>query len=344
MLLNRLEQLARNRDASARSELIRTLGAEFASPANPDPSPMERELFSALVLDVFHQLDRPTRFDLVVRLAKTNRITSALADRLAQEDFELSEPVLEFSPTISATALREIVNNRSDRHRAAIARRNDLSDALVDTMIARASRPVTHILLRNLNAPFSARGILALLIFANVEEPVLGGIALRALKDPVFHSDLQTIIDAQCPLVPPALARAMEEDDLERLARKASSDGKTADFEIDGRSVSCHEAHIQIASGELSFDSILLTLIDQNRHDACCWLIARKINMPESTVTKIIKSDADSAVTNLMRDTGIDHKTYRRFLEARCVWFNRSPRTIPDEILRFRTGRRLVFV
>lgn len=344
MLLQSLEQLARNKDASARSELIRTLGSEFANPSTPDPSAMERELFSALVLDVFHQLDRPTRFDLVVRLAKTQRITSALADRLAQEDFELSEPVLEFSPTISQSALREIVRSRSDRHRAAIARRMDLPEDIVDTMIAKAGRGVTYILLRNLSVTFSARGLLALLIFANVEQPVLGGIAQRALQDEVFRSDLQTILDANCPLIPPALAKAMKEDDLERLARTAKSDDKAVDFSIDGKSISCHEAHVQIASGELSFDSILLTLIEQKRIDACFWLIARKTHVPETTVAKIIKSDADSAVTNLMRDTGIDHKTFRRFLEARCQWFDRSNRTIPDEILRFRTGRRMAAV
>ncbi|NBN77134.1 DUF2336 domain-containing protein [Microvirga tunisiensis] len=340
MLRERLEQLARNKDAAARSELIRTLGAEYANPSSPDPTPMERELFSALVLDVFHQLDRPTRYDLVVRLARTNRITSPLADRLAQEDYELSEPVLEFSPTISQQALRTIVTSRSDRHRSAIARRPDLPEDLVDTMIARSGRGVTHVLLTNPATRFSPRAILALLIFANVEAPVLAGIARRALQDPVFHADLCTILEAQCPLVPPELAKAMEAEDLEPLARRALADGKALDINVNGQTMSYHEAHVQIASGELSFDSILLTLIDQNRQDACVWLIARKIGLVESTIAKILRSEADSAVTNMMRETGIEYRTFRKFLEARCVWFDKSPRTIPDEVLRFRTGRR----
>nr|MEC9421088.1 DUF2336 domain-containing protein [Pseudomonadota bacterium] len=140
---------------------------------------MERELFSRIVLSVFDQLDRAARYELVVRLAKTDRIIPDLADRLAQEDYELSEPVIECSPMISQNGLMQIAKNGGNDKRKSTAKRPDLSEEMTDTMIARASRDVVHELLHNMAAPFSVRGTLALLIFANTEADVLAGIARR---------------------------------------------------------------------------------------------------------------------------------------------------------------------
>ena len=111
MLREQLEQLARIKEPEARSKLIRTLVGEYARSEDHEPTEMERELFSRIVLSVFDQLDRAARYELVVRLAKTDRIIPDLADRLAQEDYELSEPVIECSPMISQNGLMQIAKN-----------------------------------------------------------------------------------------------------------------------------------------------------------------------------------------------------------------------------------------
>lgn len=293
-------------------------------------------MFSRIVLSVFDQLDRAARYELVVRLAKTDRIISDLADRLAQEDYDLSEPVIESSPMISQDALIRIAKNGGNDKRLSVARRADLSEEISDTLIARASRNVVHALLDNLGAPFSVKGTLALLIFANTEAEVLAGIARRAMTDEEFLETQMYVLETNCPLIPVPLKKALESGDLERLAKSIDQLQRDGDIELDGVHYSRHEASIQIANGELSFDAILRTLFEQERIDAAIWLISRKINLADDVVADTLKSDADGAIMRLMLQTGIHEKTYRDFLKARCEWLDRSTRSIPELVMRYK--------
>ena len=72
MIRDRLEELARTQEPSARSELVRLLSAQYADKLEREPTDAERHLFSGLVLDVFDQLDHSVRLDIVVRLARTD--------------------------------------------------------------------------------------------------------------------------------------------------------------------------------------------------------------------------------------------------------------------------------
>ncbi|WP_428650586.1 DUF2336 domain-containing protein [Roseibium sp.] len=337
MIREQLEQLARIKEPEARSKLIRTLVGEYARSDDHDPSEAERELFSRIVLSVFDQLDRAARYELVVRLAKTDRIISDLADRLAQEDYELSEPVIECSPMISQVALMTLAQKGGNDKRLSVARRTDLNEEVTDTLIARSSRDVVHALLNNIRAPFSVKGTLALLIFANTEAEVLAGIAKRALKDEDFLETQMLVLETNCPLIPAPLKRALESGDLERLAMTIEDLQREGDIELDGMHYSRHEASIQIANGELSFDAILRTLFEQSRMDAAIWLISRKISLADEVVVDTLKSDADGAIMRLMLQTGIDEKTYRDFLKSRCEWLDRSTRSIPELVMRYKS-------
>lgn len=333
---DQLEQLARLKDPEARSKLIRTLVGEYARSEDNDPSDVERELFSRIVLSVFDQLDRAARYELVVRLAKTDRIIPDLADRLAREDYELSEPVIECSPMISESALMNLARNGGNDKRLSMARRPGLSEEITDTLIARSSRDVIHTLLENPDVPFSIKGTLALLIFANTEAKVLAGIARRAIKDEDFLQTQMDVLETNCPLIPVPLKKALETGDLERLAKSIDGFKREGDIELDGVLFSRHEASIQIANGELSFDAILRTLFEQERIDAAIWLISRKINLTDEVVSDTLKSDADGAIMRLMLQTGIHEKTYRDFLKARCDWLDRSTRSIPELVMRYK--------
>ncbi|KZM47649.1 DUF2336 domain-containing protein [Labrenzia sp. OB1] len=340
MLQEQLEQLARIREPEARSKLIRTLVGEYARSEEHDPSETERELFSGIVLSVFNQLDRDARYELVVRLAKTDRIVSELADRLAQEDYELSEPVIECSPMLSQGGLMQIAQAGGNDKRLSVARRADLDEKICDTLIARSSRDVVHALLDNRDAPFSVKGTLALLIFANTEPEVLALIAKRAIKDEQFLKTQMEILETNCPLIPAPLKKALETGDLERLANSIKELPRDGGVELDGVKYSRHEASIQIANGELSFDAILRTLFEQDRIDAAIWLISRKINLADEVVSDTLKSDADGAIMRLMLQTGIHEKTYRDFLKARSGWLDRSTRSIPELVMRYKAELR----
>ncbi|MBG6143160.1 hypothetical protein IWQ48_004620 [Labrenzia sp. EL_13] len=336
MIRDQLEQLARISEPEARSKLIRALVGEYARSEENEPTEVERELFSRIVLSVFDQLDKEARYELVVRLAKTDRIIPDLADRLAQEDYELSEPVIECSPMISQPALMRIARTGGNDKRLSVARRPDLNEEISDTLVARSSRDVVHALLDNKDAPFSVKGTLALLIFANTEIEVLAGIAKRALKDEEFLETQKLVLETNCPLIPAPLRKALETGDLERLATTIGDLERDGDIEIDGVLYSRHEASIHIANGEMSFDAILRTLFEDDRIDAAIWLIGRKLNLSDDVVADTLKSDADGAIMRLMLQTGIDEKTYRDFLKARCKWLDRNSRTIPELVMRYK--------
>ncbi|MEP4033534.1 DUF2336 domain-containing protein [Roseibium polysiphoniae] len=337
MLRDNLEQLAKTREPEARSRLIRALVAEYAKSEDLEPSAVERELFCKIVLSVFDQLDLEARYELVVRLAKTNRITSELADRLAEENYELSEPVIESSPVVSQKALMKLAMHGSNQHRLSLARRRNLSEDVADKLIARAPRPVTNALVANTTATLSIKATLALLIFANTEPRVLAGLARRAMVDEGFHETLSQVIENGCPLVPEPLKQAMERDALEPLAKSVTGLDQNEEIEIDGQVLSRHEANINIASGELSFDAILLTLFQQGRVDAAAWLISRNVNLECNVIMDTFRSDSDAAVMMLMLRTGVSDTTYRDLLKARGTWLGRSTRNIHELVQRYRS-------
>ncbi|GGE85214.1 DUF2336 domain-containing protein [Stappia taiwanensis] len=341
MLMEKLEKLAKIKAPSARSELVRMLSAQYSDKQESEPSEAERQLFSALVLDVFDQLDRSARLDIVVRLAKTDRITSPLADRLAGEAFELCEPVLEHSPVISGARLADIARQRSDRHRLAIARRSHVPAEIVDTLIARGAFPVVNALLHNPGAVFEVRALLATLILAASEARLMGAMAGRCTHDEVFCDDLRLIGQSNCPLMPVALSQALDNDDaLFRLAETAVADDRDPHFDVDGESLSRHEVRIQIAAGELSFETILLILIDRQDMAGIIWLLAHHLNMREGAIRDTFASQADGTVALLMKETGIGHKTYGKFARLRHDWLGLSGSGVADEVYRFRTMRQ----
>jgi len=339
-LRHRLENLAGLRDRAARSRLIAELVAEYSQPTSPGPTPLERDLFSSIVLLVFDELDRQVRFDLVVRLAKTDRIGSDLAARLAREEIELSEPVLQHSPMLSEAALLEVIRTCGPEHRLAIARRTSLSERICDAMIANGSEAVLLALLANASAALSARATLALLIFANTTENVLSALAQRALLDASFHGTLQAALDAGCPLFPEPLSIALKTDDLSALAQDGDFCHLKAQINHGGPRYSHHEAVMELENCGLSFDGLLFELVKQNRLEAASWLLARQLNLNRATVQKMLTSNADGAVMKLMLESDVSAKTYRAFLEAKWPDTKRSPRTIANLMSRYHAGRR----
>jgi uncharacterized protein (DUF2336 family) len=340
MIRERLEELARIREPSARSELVRLLSAQYSDKLEREPTNAERMLFSGLVLDVFDQLDHSVRLDIVVRLARTDRITADLADRLAEEAFELSEPVLEHSPVISEDKLVDVARNRSDRHRLAIARRNAVPTRVVDTLIARGAFPVINALLHNEAVVFGTRALLALLILSSGDQRLLGALARRCSLDEVFREELNLVSETDCPLMPPVLEKALaDEEKLSRLAQSAVADTPDAGLDINGETLSKHEVRIQIAAGELSFETILMTLIEREDMDAIIWLVSRHLSLRDSTVRDTFASQADGAVALLMKETGIGHKTYGSFLRFRCSWLGIGTASVAHDVYVYRTMR-----
>ncbi len=338
-----LEELARARDPEARSKLISTISAQYAGNGEMEPTETEKQLFSAIVLDLFDQLSAEARLDIVVRLAKTDRITSALANRLSREPFEISEPVLRYSPVVSDNELANVVRTCSNAHRFAIACRKTVREMVVEPLIARGNMPVLAMLLQNLGTDFSAKALLAMLIHVQTDSGLLALFAKRCLEDEAFRKDIRLIIETDCPLIPLSLTQAFENDTLDVMAEQAIITASDEVIEVDSLKLSRHEAQVHIASGELTMDSILLALLSQKNMMSVIWLLARQFNMTEQSIANTLKSDAATTVARMMLNTGINHKTYQRFLEERCAWLDRTDRQILNSVQQFK-GLRASYI
>jgi len=339
-LRHRLEDLARLQDRAARSRLITELVAEYSRTATAAPTPLERDLFSSIVLLVFDDLDRHARFELVVRLAKTDRISPDLADRLAREEFELSEPVLLHSPVLSETTLLRTIRTGGDAHRLAIASRPLLSEKVCDALIANGSDEVVLALLSNGSSALSVKAALALLIRADTSESILSAMAWRAQSDTGFYDMLQIALETGCPLIPERLSAALKADTLDTLTSSAGRHHSAAAINRNKARYSDHEAIIEVASGEISVDTLLFTLVKQDRLEAASWLLAHQLKLHRSTVEKMLTSNADGTIMKLMLESDVSPRTYRAFLDAKWAETPRSPRAIASLMLQFRAERR----
>ena len=159
-IVDQFQTLAREKDPSARSLLVRKVAAEYVRRTGHEPTETERELFSSLVLDLYDQIDLSVRRDIITLLARTRHISTPLAEKLAGENDELVTTLYEYSPMLSQETLLQAARERSESVLRAIARRQRVPEPVVDALMSRGQNEVVCELLRNLGSDFSSNALL----------------------------------------------------------------------------------------------------------------------------------------------------------------------------------------
>lgn len=336
LMLENYQRLAQTRDPVARSQLIRQVSAAYADQSARAPSSVERDLFSSIVLDLYDQLSDDVRMDIVVRLARTDRITSTLAARLAREDIYMSELLLEHSPCLDEDTLLDLARHRDMQCRQAIARRKSLTCKLVDALISCNNKAVLLTLLRNGDTQFSHNALVVSTIRARSEEDILFEIADRCLLDERFSENLCDLIEAGCPFMTGHFKQVVLSGELDQYVAQLKRHTATPDLAIDGKQFSRHEAHISIASGDLSFETVLRVLLEEDDRDGVIWFLSRRFNISPDGMTSLLMSRADASLSRMMSRTGISESFYKSFLMARDRWLGCIKRSYMDELRRFR--------
>lgn len=114
--------------------------------------PQERWIVGDLLQEILRYSDPALRRRVAQRLADIADAPSGLVRSLAADNFEVAEPLLEKSPTLTDFDLLEIIRSGQLDHRMAIARRDRVSEVVTAALVSGGEFSVIAAVLKNSGA------------------------------------------------------------------------------------------------------------------------------------------------------------------------------------------------
>ena len=150
--------LAQEKSVSARSELLENISDMFLSPEGR-LNDHERALMNDVLLKLINSVEKSVRKELSRRLADVDDVSPELAAKLANQTIDIAAPMLNKSGVLKDEQLIEIIRNRTEAHRMAIAIRSHVSENVSGELIENAGEDVVEALINNENAEISELSI-----------------------------------------------------------------------------------------------------------------------------------------------------------------------------------------
>ena len=153
-------------------------------------SPSHIDVFDGVLVRLMERMEARALAELSTALAAVTPAPPSAVRRLAQHDNPaVAVPVLLKSSALDDTDLIEIAHHCSQQHLTAVANRQNLSEALTETVLTHAGKDVSRVLARNLSARFSQQGFAALLATAERDDQVAESLGARPdLPADMLHS------------------------------------------------------------------------------------------------------------------------------------------------------------
>ncbi|MCF6195251.1 MAG: DUF2336 domain-containing protein [Emcibacter sp.] len=149
-----LLRLAQEKSVTSRNELVENISDLFLSPEGR-LNEHERALMNDVLLKLINSVEKSVRKELSKRLSTIDDVSPELAAKLADQSIEIAEPMLTKSGVLKDEQLIEIIRNRTDAHRMAIAIRFHVSEDVSSELIELGSEDVVEALVNNENAEIS---------------------------------------------------------------------------------------------------------------------------------------------------------------------------------------------
>lgn len=151
----RLLELAARKSAQGRETLYRTLW-DFFEQRSGMLTQAERDLMTDILRQLSREIEMTIRVELSKRLAAQPGACRELARILADDQIEVAFPILMESRVLQDVDLIEIVRERTQQHRLAVAMRADISGDVCTALVDCADDEVTVAMLRNTSAQIGA--------------------------------------------------------------------------------------------------------------------------------------------------------------------------------------------
>jgi len=150
--------LAQEKSISARNELAEHISDLFLSPEGR-LNEHERVLMNDVLFKLINSIEKNVKKELSKRLASVDDISQELAVKFANETIDIAAPMLKKNNVLKDAQLIEIIRNRSEAHRMAIAIRAHVSEEVSGELIENSGEDVIEALIRNDNAEISELSI-----------------------------------------------------------------------------------------------------------------------------------------------------------------------------------------
>jgi len=152
--LDGLIGLARRDGVDVRPTLVRVLTDLYVQKRGHTHDEAHR--YTELTLSLLAAVDVPTRAAVAKKLATYAEAPHLVARRLARDVFEVAEPILKFSPSLTSDDLLEVIRDFGPRYASAIGERHRLARQGLDGTAA-AIEPPTPVEAHPATAPPQAR-------------------------------------------------------------------------------------------------------------------------------------------------------------------------------------------
>jgi uncharacterized protein (DUF2336 family) len=151
---NALMEMARDKSAAGRSNLVDAVGDLFGNNGNA-LSDRERALMTDILRQIIHDVKMSVRRALAEKISKMDNPPHDLALILANDDIEVAHPILIGSEILHDMDLVEVIRHRTMQHQMAIAMRRALSESVTDALVETGNQDVIKTMLENPNAAIS---------------------------------------------------------------------------------------------------------------------------------------------------------------------------------------------
>ena len=165
-------------DTAVRRQLSKRLADVICIPAS-QLTPQERHMAGDVLVELLRTAEADIRESVAKRLVMLNEAPRTILVMLAKDEIEIARHVLENSKSLTDSDLIQIVQKVSGAHRAVIAKRRHIADAVVDAMVQFLEEDVVETLLKNKNAHFSETAIQRILTVSRSHQPYVGLLVKR---------------------------------------------------------------------------------------------------------------------------------------------------------------------
>ena len=135
-------------DTAVRRQLSKRLADVICIPAS-QLTPQERHMAGDVLVELLRTAEVDIRESVAKRLVMLNEAPRTILVMLAKDEIEIARHVLENSKSLTDSDLIQIVQKVSGAHRAVIAKRRHIADAVVDAMVQFLEEDVVETLLKN---------------------------------------------------------------------------------------------------------------------------------------------------------------------------------------------------
>lgn len=165
-------------DKAVRRQLAKRLADVICIPAS-QLTPQERHMAGDVLVELLRTADADIRESVAKRLVMLNEAPRTILVILAKDEIRIARHVLENSKSLTDSDLIQISRKVSAAHRAVIAKRRKVSDAVVDVMVEFLEEDVVEALLKNKQAHFSETAIQRILTVSRSHQPYVGLLIKR---------------------------------------------------------------------------------------------------------------------------------------------------------------------